>query len=246
MGKKDKQEETEGKHKVEPPGLFRGRGEHPKMDTLKVSIQPEDITINMQQIPVAPKGDKWRKVKHEDSDLGGGPGDEDQTERSGTLLNRQGTDLTTILSVLALRAGSEKEENETANSVGCCSLRVGHITLHQQKGGQEFMVEFDFLGKDSIRYYNEVFKNLKIFMENKEPDDDVFDRINPRTFNASTTLQEQLNKLTSADMSLLSYNRANRAVAILCNHQRAAPNTVEKSMQGKVTGMFAFSDLCRS
>ena len=30
---------------------------------------------------------------------------------------------------------------------------------------------------------------------------------------------------------ILSYNRANRAVAILCNHQRAAPKTFEKSMQ---------------
>jgi DNA topoisomerase-1 len=28
----------------------------------------------------------------------------------------------------------------------------------------------------------------------------------------------------------LSYNRANRAVAILCNHQRAVPKTHEKSM----------------
>ena len=30
---------------------------------------------------------------------------------------------------------------------------------------------------------------------------------------------------------ILAYNRANRAVAILCNHQRAAPKTFEKSMQ---------------
>lgn len=29
---------------------------------------------------------------------------------------------------------------------------------------------------------------------------------------------------------LLAYNRANRAVAILCNHQRAVPKTHEKSM----------------
>ena len=44
-----------------------------------------------------------------------------------------------------------------------------------------------------------------------------------RTFNASKTLQEQLDKLTDSDENvnskLLSYNRANRAVAILCNHQ---------------------------
>lgn len=30
---------------------------------------------------------------------------------------------------------------------------------------------------------------------------------------------------------LLSYNRANRAVAILCNHQRAAPKNFVKQME---------------
>ena len=44
-----------------------------------------------------------------------------------------------------------------------------------------------------------------------------------RTFNASKTLQDQLSELTVEDENatgkLLSYNRANRAVAILCNHQ---------------------------
>ena len=30
---------------------------------------------------------------------------------------------------------------------------------------------------------------------------------------------------------VLSYNRANRAVAVLCNHQRAVPKTHEKSME---------------
>lgn len=34
---------------------------------------------------------------------------------------------------------------------------------------------------------------------------------------------------------ILSYNRANRAVAILCNHQRAPPKTFEKSMQNLQT-----------
>jgi len=47
-----------------------------------------------------------------------------------------------------------------------------------------------------------------------------------RTYNASMTLQEQLNKLTESEdnvnAKVLSYNRANRAVAILCNHQVCA------------------------
>jgi DNA topoisomerase-1 len=46
-----------------------------------------------------------------------------------------------------------------------------------------------------------------------------------RTYNASHTFQEQLDKLTresdSVHDKLLSYNRANREVAILCNHQRS-------------------------
>lgn len=30
---------------------------------------------------------------------------------------------------------------------------------------------------------------------------------------------------------MLSYNRANRAVAVLCNHQRAAPKNFDKQME---------------
>lgn len=83
-----------------------------------------------------------------------------------------------------MRAGNEKEEGETADTVGCCSLRVEHLKLHEKYDDQEFVVEFDFLGKDSIRYYNRlaiekrVFKNLSLFMENKQPGDDIFDRLN--------------------------------------------------------------------
>ena len=60
---------------------------------------------------------------------------------------------------LALRAGNEKDEDQAA-TVGCCSLRVEHINLVDQRGcsdcwgvlrHQEFLVEFDFPGKDSIR-----------------------------------------------------------------------------------------------
>lgn len=56
-----------------------------------------------------------------------------------------------------------------------------------------------------------------------------------RTYNASITLQTQLDELTDPKSSvpekLLSYNRANRAVAILCNHQRAVPKQHDKSME---------------
>ncbi|CAG9536054.1 unnamed protein product [Cercopithifilaria johnstoni] len=161
---------------------------------------------------------------------------------------------------LALRAGNEKDVDEAADTVGCCSLRCEHIQLHEKLDDNDYVVEFDFLGKDSIRYYNKVpvekrvFKNLKLFMENKSGGDDLFDRLDTaslnkylqslmpgltakvfRTYNASITLQQQLDKLTKEDSAvpelLLCYNRANRQVAILCNHQRAVPKSHEKSME---------------
>lgn len=59
-----------------------------------------------------------------------------------------------------------------------------------------------------------------------------------RTYNASNTLQQQLDALTEPDANatakLLQYNRANRAVAILCNHQRAAPKTFDQQMTNLV------------
>ena len=46
---------------------------------------------------------------------------------------------------------------------------------------------------------------------------------------------------------MLSYNRANRAVAILCNHQRAAPKNFSKQMenlQNKVSGLVWWWTIC--
>lgn len=78
---------------------------------------------------------------------------------------------------LALRAGNEKGEDE-ADTVGCCSLRYEHVTLEPPN----FLV-FDFLGKDSIRYYNrvqvdaQVFKNIRVFKGDIKEGDDLFDRL---------------------------------------------------------------------
>ena len=52
--------------------------------------------------------------------------------------------------------------------------------------GKKNVVEFDFLGKDSIRYYNcvpvekQAFKNLGIFVRDKVGGDDLFDRLTVR------------------------------------------------------------------
>jgi hypothetical protein len=93
--------------------------------------------------------------------------------------------------------------------------------------GKDHVVEFDFLGKDSIRYNNfmavekRIYKNVQLFTENKKPGDDLFDRLNTtilneyltglmpgltakvfRTYNASITLQLQLDELTDDSDSM--------------------------------------------
>ena len=79
---------------------------------------------------------------------------------------------------LALRAGNEKGD-DLADTVGCCSLRVENVTLTSPK-----TVNFDFLGKDSMRYQNsvevptKVFNNIKRFQKGKKPKDDLFDLLN--------------------------------------------------------------------
>uniref|UniRef100_A0A8C5D623 DNA topoisomerase I n=1 Tax=Gouania willdenowi TaxID=441366 RepID=A0A8C5D623_GOUWI len=277
----DNHKERIANFRIEPPGLFRGRGDHPKMGMLKRRIRPEDIIINCSKDskhPVPPPGRKWKEVRHDNKvtwlvswteNIQGSikyimlnpssriKGEKDwqkyETARrlkkcvdrirnqyredwkSKEMRIRQRAVALYFIDKLALRAGNEKEEGETADTVGCCSLRVEHIKLYPENDGQEFVVEFDFLGKDSIRYYNKVpvekrvFKNLQLFMENKEPDDDLFDRLNTsilnkhlqelmdgltakvfRTYNASITLQQQLKELTNVncgdDLLMLSLN----------------------------------------
>ncbi|VEL14081.1 unnamed protein product [Protopolystoma xenopodis] len=294
-----------GNFRIEPPGLFRGRGDHPKMGMLKKRVLPEDVTINCSKdsaIPVPPKGHKWKEVRFDNTvtwlacwveNVQGNfkyvmlnassrlKGEKDwkkyETARKlhklidkirddyradfkhKEMRIRQRAVALYFIDKLALRAGNEKDDDE-ADTVGCCSLRYEHIKLHEQMNDKQYVVEFDFPGKDSIRYQNavpvpkRVFKNLKLFLKNKQDGDDLFDRLNTtvlnqylrelmdglsakvfRTYNASRTLEEQLEMLTAlSDLvatKVLSYNRANRAVAILCNHQRSVPKTFAKSME---------------
>ncbi|KAF9450440.1 hypothetical protein P691DRAFT_773934 [Macrolepiota fuliginosa MF-IS2] len=296
----DGRKEKVGNFRVEPPGLFRGRGEHPKKGALKLRVRPEDITLNIGKdapIPVPNVPGKWKAVQHDNTvtwlanwteNINGnhkyvflaagsslkGQSDMQKFEKarelkkhvdrirlsyqndlkSKVMADRQRATAMYFIDKLALRAGNEKGEDE-ADTVGCCSLRCEHVTLEAPDS-----ITFDFLGKDSIRYYNQVrvepqvFKNIRIFKENKNDDDSLFDRVNTsslnkhlnnemkgltakvfRTFNASITFQHLLDEEPLANATLQeklnAYNRANREVAILCNHQRAAPKTHDQSME---------------
>lgn len=97
------------------------------------------------------------------------------------MSERQKATAVYLIDQFALRAGNEKGEDE-ADTVGCCSLKFEHVTLKPPN-----TVIFDFLGKDSIRFYDEVevdpqvFKNLKIFKKPpKREGDEIFDRLTVR------------------------------------------------------------------
>ncbi|GAA5962494.1 hypothetical protein JCM3765_004318 [Sporobolomyces pararoseus] len=305
----DGRKEKVGNFRIEPPGLFRGRGEHPKTGMLKTRVKPEQITINIGKgvtIPPPPAGHKWKDVVHDDKVtwlatwkeningnvkyvfLAAGSSLKGQSDlkkfekaralkahvdrirsdytadlKSKEMATRQRATAIYLIDRFALRAGNEKGEDE-ADTVGCCSLRFEHVTLTPPN-----KVTFDFLGKDSIRYVNEVevdeqvFKNLKIFKkEPKNVGDLLFDRLSTqvvnkyltsymegltakvfRTYNASWTFVQQL-KNTPKDASvadkILAYNRANRLVAVLCNHQRSVSkghSAAMEKMTDKIRGM---------
>jgi len=296
----DGRKQKVGNFRIEPPGLFRGRGKHPKTGSLKLRVQPEQVTINIgkdAKIPEPPAGHSWNKVIHDNTvtwlatwkenvnenikyvflaanSTLKGQSDFKKFEKARELKDivakiredynrdmkskitaiRQRATAMYFIDRLALRAGNEKKEGEEADTVGCCSLRFEHIKL-----GPSNVVHFDFLGKDSIRYQNtvtvevQVYKNLKVFRRHSETEkDQLFDRVNTqelnkhlssymegltakvfRTYNASHTFQEQLKNTPvsgTVNEKILAYNRANREVAILCNHQRTISKTFDNQM----------------
>ncbi|OII77302.1 DNA topoisomerase I [Cryptosporidium andersoni] len=259
--------EKVGNFRIEPPGLFRGRGEHPKSGMLKKRIFSEEVTLNVAEDAPVPKvdssiiGHAWKDVFHDSnvtwlayykdsinnqfkyiflSASSGFKGMSDYNKyekarklknfihdirddynkkmKSNDIIHRQLGTATYLIDFLALRVGGEKDIEEEADTVGCCSLRVEHISFNEDNKS----ITLDFLGKDSIRYFNTVcidaaaFYNLMLFCKNKEKHENVFDQINMsslnqylksimpelsakvfRTFNASITLERELLKLRS-------------------------------------------------
>ena len=177
----DGHDEKIGNFRIEPPGLFRGRGEHPKQGCLKRRTMPEDVIVNCSadsEWPRPPEGHEWKKVQHDNtvtwlaswqenvqnqikyvmlnpSSKLKGEKDMMKYEKArqlksciGKIRENYSADLKSkemrirqravalyFIDKLALRAGNEKDE-DSADTVGCCSLRVEHITLHQEKDGK--------------------------------------------------------------------------------------------------------------
>ena len=252
-----------GNYRMEPPGLFLGRGDNPNIGKIKSRIYPEDLTINIgtyakiPEIPSHLKDHKWGKIVHDrkamwlaswNDTINGkikylwlgaqsefkAQSDIDKFELARKLkkkiktirdindTNLDSEDLKLrqiatafyFIDKFALRVGNEKGADE-ADTVGVSSLRVEHIQLIENN-----QIILDFLGKDSIRYYNKlqvepiIYRNMLEFIKNKNKDHDIFDKINSsdinkylqtfmknltakvfRTYNASYLFQKELNKV---------------------------------------------------
>jgi len=85
----------------------------------------------------------------------------------------------------AMRVGDEKDPDE-ADTVGATTLRKEHIKITANA------IEFDFLGKDSVRWQETVVaeghdkqfhENLKNIIEKKKPKDEIFEGITSRHVN---------------------------------------------------------------
>jgi len=136
-------------------------------------------------------------------------------------------------------------------------------------------VRLKFLGKDSMLYDNvfgappRVYKNLKAFCAKKKAGQDLFDQLNStklnaylrqqmkglsvkvfRTFNASLTLEQELDKVvfdddTTVAEKVLAFNKANKTVAELCNHQRSVPKSHETQMEKLTTEIEQLKAKCK-
>jgi len=63
----DGKKEKIGNFKIEPPGIFIGRGCHPLLGSIKPRILPSDVTLNLSKdapIPNSIYGNKWESIIH--------------------------------------------------------------------------------------------------------------------------------------------------------------------------------------
>ncbi len=162
-----------------------------------------------------------------------------------------------LIDEVGMRVGDEKDEDE-ADTVGATTLRVEHI-----KRLDDQAIEFDFLGKDSVRWVKTMqapdpalVRNMRKFMAGKKPDEQIFDGVTSghvnaflsgiveglsakvfRTYHATKTVEESLavKDVAKADdfEKLRAAKLANLDAAIYCNHKRTIPKTWEASLEKK-------------
>ncbi|CDY19896.1 BnaC09g31620D [Brassica napus] len=153
--------EKVGNFRVEPPGLFRGRGEHPKMGKLKKRIRPCDITINIGKeapVPECPiPGERWKEVKHDNTVT--------WLAFWNDPINPKEFKYVFLAASSALKGQSDKEKYEKARKL---KDRIGHIRAAYTK---------DFSNKDvtkrQIAVATYLIDKLALRAGNEKDDDEA-------------------------------------------------------------------------
>lgn len=159
---------------------------------------------------------------------------------------RQLSTVVYLIDKLCLRIGNEKDDTQTADTVGATSLKVENIQLLENN-----KINMHFLGKDSILFKKKFnvdticYNNISHFIKNKKNDDLIFDMINSsmvnrylhnfmegltakvfRTFRSSELFNKLLlvsdkNHHDKDDKEhIKNYKYANLMIAKLCNHRK--------------------------
>lgn len=149
-------------------------------------------------------------------------------------------------------------KEKIADTVGVTTLRVEHITL----ADSNFIV-LDFLGKDSVRYYNKlqvepiIYTNIQEFIKDKNKGEDIFDLITSqdvnkylqtfmkdltakvfRTFNASYLFQKEIQKIMKKYDTLESVDQS-----VLIDEYLKANTSVAKKLNHQKNVGKSFKDV---
>ena len=149
-----------------------------------------------------------------------------------------------LIETLGIRVGNETGEDDS-DTFGATTLLCGHV-----KTKLNSHIVFDFLGKDSIRFFKDIivpkyiYDNILGFKEGKKEGDSLFSRVSSSSVNeyikkfdnsftakvfrtrlASTIMYDELNKIKIPQHSTkqeikLLFNIANAKVASFLNHTK--------------------------
>jgi len=166
--------------------------------------------------------------------------------------------LSTVLYLIdhfGIRVGNEKDEDE-AETVGATTLLVGNVNLDTKNH-----VIFDFLGKDSVRFYKDlkvdpvIFENFKKLTEGKPKNKEIFHQIKSEDINeylkkfdkdfsakvfrtrlASDIMYHALKGVKIPDKSTnklikLNFAKANAEVAEVLNHARTPSKKAKEALE---------------
>ena len=174
--------------------------------------------------------------------------------RAEDEVERQTATAAFLIDRLGMRVGNEKGKDE-ADTVGATTLRVEHVKVQGDR------VDFDFLGKDSVRWQKThtdqaLADVLGDLTKGKGPGELVFDKVDGgdvnrffakfgagitaktfRTYHATAIVERFLaskDVSKASDLEKVAHAKeANLEAAIYCNHKKTPPKNWDEQMRKK-------------